>query len=46
MKEYSTLPSIHGASQLDYLVSYPGHFWGEFDPFAEMQSVYSTDTAN
>ena len=34
--------SITGASQLDCLVSYPGHSLGESYPSAEIQSVYST----
>ena len=37
---------ITGASPLDCLVSYPGHLLGESYPSAEMQSVYSTVSAN
>ena len=38
--------SITGASPSDCLVSHPEHFLGEFYPFAEMQSVYSTVSAD
>ena len=34
--------SITGASPADCLVSYTGHWLGEFYPSAEMQSVCST----
>ena len=30
----------------DYLVSYPGHLFGEFYSFVEMQSVYSAAPAD
>ena len=38
--------SITGASQSDYLVSYPGHSLGESYTSAEMQSVYSIAPGN
>ena len=38
--------SISKASQTDCLVSYPGHSLGEFYPFVEMKSVYSTAPAD
>ena len=38
--------NINGTSQLDCLVSYPGHLLGGFYPTAEKQSVYSTAPAD
>ena len=38
--------SITGASRSDCLMSYPEHSLGESYPSTEMQSVYSTATAD
>ena len=38
--------SITEASPSDCLLSYPGYSLGEFYPSAEMQSMYSTTTAD
>ena len=39
------ISSITGTSQLDCLVSYPGHSLGGIYPSAEMQLLYSTSPA-